>query len=309
MDTYDVIIVGAGPAGLTAGIYTSRAGLKTSILEKEFPGGRLAKAPLVENYPGVLRTSGAELVETMVQQAERFGAEIKTGENVADLELKGEKIVKTIEGGVYKALALIISIGTYRRKLLVPGEEEYLGSGVSYCAVCDGPFFKDRIIAVIGSGKEAGEEALMLSELGREVILIPQGSWEMEQVLLEELKKKENVKLLDGMKVEEIKGDSTVKSIVVVPLEGEGKEEILVDGVFISLGAVPMSSVIKKAGVKVDNRGCIVVDRNQRTNVEGVFAAGDCTCGGMQIVTAAGEGALAGIRASAYVKRLKRGGA
>jgi|Deesub1362A_J573_1020465.scaffolds.fasta_scaffold00051_71 thioredoxin reductase (NADPH) len=308
METYDVIVIGAGPAGLSAAIYTARAGLKTLILEREFPGGRLAKAPKIENYPGVMKTSGPELVATMKQQAERFGAEIRSGEDVVQLELAGdEKIVRTHSGNAFKALAVIVAIGTNKKKLVVPGEEKFLGSGVSYCAICDAPFYRDKVVVIVGNGQEAGEEAIILSEFAKEVIIIPNGELEMEHALLEDLKNKSNVSILEDTRVREIKGDSMVSSILVEDLNGDNGREIPVGGVFISLGGVPMSNVIKNAGINVDNGGCIIVDRNQRTNIEGVFAAGECTCGGMQAITSAGEGAMAGIKASSYVKKKKRG--
>lgn len=301
----DVIIIGGGPAGLTAGIYVARSGLNALILEGGAPGGRAGKAPVVENYPGFPEPiKGIELIEKITVQAKKFGVEIRYPEEVVEFDVKGEdKVVKT-KRDRYGGTALIISIGTHRRKLLVPGEIEFLGSGVSYCAVCDGMLFKNRTVAIIGAGNEAGEEALLLADIAKEVIVVPNEELKIVHSLQRKIEDRDNITVLKGSTIKAIEGDTAVKSIIVVE---DGKERGLgVNGVFVSLGAIPITRIIEKAGIELDERGCIKVDRKQRTNIEGVFAAGDCTCGGMQIVTAAGEGATAGMRASGYVKSKAR---
>lgn len=302
---YDLVIVGAGPAGLTAGIYASRLGLKTLILESGILGGRAGEAPIIENYPGFPEgIAGVELVERMVKQCSKFGAELKTFEEVIDLELKGELKSVTTRKGRYFSTAVIVATGTQRRKLKVPGETELLGRGVSYCPVCDGAFFRGLRVVVVGSGEEAAVDAVFLAELAGDVTLVTHGGYlEVAEELLRKLGEK-GVKVVDA-RVTSIVGKDGVEAVKIA--YEDGKEDVLpADGVFISLGGVPTSDLVRKAGVDVDERGCIKVDRWQRTNIEGVFAAGDCTCGGMQVVTSAGEGAMAAIKASKYVKGKKK---
>ncbi|MEM3716196.1 MAG: FAD-dependent oxidoreductase [Candidatus Bathyarchaeia archaeon] len=192
------------------------------------------------------------------------------------------------------------------KKLTVPGEVEFLGRGVSYCAVCDAPFFRDKIVAVIGLNNEALEDALYISGFASKVIVISHGEKAaVEEGLLQQAREKQNIEFIDA-RVKSINGDIYVNSITI--MDQTGIAEIPVDGVFIVLGSVPVTSIVKRAGVIVDERGCIKVDRSQSTNIEGVFAAGDCTCGGMQVATAVGEGAMAALQAYRYVKRIKAKG-
>ncbi len=307
LKTYDVIVVGAGPAGLTAGIYTARIGLKTLILEGKFIGGRATEAVMVENFPGFPNgITGAELTERMTDQVKRLGAELRFPEEVVDINLSGEKKRVNTKKGVYQALALILSTGTQRKKLLVPGEIEFLGRGVSYCPICDGPFFKGLAVTIIGSKDEAANDALFLAKIAEKVTMISSSvELEMSDVWREKLEEKRNFQILSNSRVTAIEGGASVKAIRVVDTKTKKERKIPTDGVFVSLGRVPMTQIVQKAGLEMDQRGCIKVDRRQVTSVEGVFAAGDCTCGGMQIVTAAGEGATAAIRAAIYIKRMK----
>jgi len=302
---YDLVILGAGPAGLTAGIYSSRLGLRTLILESGIPGGRAGEAPFIENYPGFPEgIAGVELVERMVKQCSKFGAEIRTFEEAIDLDLKGPLKKVTTRKGSYLSMAVIIATGTQRRKIRIPGESEFLGRGVSYCPVCDGAFFKGLRVIVVGSGEEAAADALFLTDLAGEVVLVTHGApLEAAEDLIRRIRSK-GVKVIEA-RVTEIGGKDSVEHVKII--YEDGREDVLpADGVFISLGGVPTSELVKKAGVEVDEKGCVKVDRWQRTNIEGVFAAGDCTCGGMQVVTAAGEGAMAAINASRHIKRKKR---
>ncbi len=300
----DVLVVGAGPAGLTAGIYSSWLGLKTIVLESGIVGGRAWLAPKIENFPGFEQgIKGSDLVEKMSKQASRFNADIKINEEVIGLDLHDEvkKVISRRQN--YETSALIIATGTQRRKLSVAGEADFLGRGVSYCAVCDGPFFRGSDVAIIGNGEEAAIDALFLADIARKVAVVTQEKEvDIEGTLLDRLQKKPNVEIIKG-KVTEIVGQQVVGAVKIV--EHESQQEALkeVKGVFISLGGVPMTAVVRNAGITTDRAGCLTVDRQQRTNVEGVFAAGDCTCGGMQVVTAAGEGAMAAMRASAYARK------
>ena len=304
---FDVIIIGGGPAGLAAAIYAARMGMKMLILESGMFGGRATLAPWVENFPGFPEgISGAELMDRMLAQAKKFGANMRFPEEVLDLASDGRvKIVKT-RLGEYQAYSIIIVTGTQSRRLLVPGETEFLGQGVSYCAVCDGPLFKGKITAVVGSSEEALEDVLYLSSLSKKVILVTEKQHvDASNTLFQTCSGKSNVEIMKA-KVKSILGDRFVTSILVLDSETNMKSEIPVNGVFISLGGIPMTNLAKKIGIIVDERGCIQVDRTQVTNVEGVFAAGDCTCGGMQIVTASGEGARATLQAYQYVRSVKK---
>jgi thioredoxin reductase (NADPH) len=304
--TYDLIIIGGGPSGLTAGIHTSRLGLKTAVFEAGMLGGRAAEASMYENFPGFPEgIVGQELIERMEKQISKFGAEVKVFEEAIDLQVKGALKTVTTSKAIYRSFALIIATGTQRRKLGVAGENEFLGRGVSYCRVCDGPFFKGLRVAVVGFTKEAIEDSLSMAEMSKEILLIThEEKIEAADALKEKLLKKTNIKIVNG-KVAAILGEKVVKAIKIV--ESTSKQELLekVDGVFISLGWVPTTEIVRKAGIEVDERGCIKVDRWQRTNIEGVFAAGDCTCGGMQVVTAAGEGAMAATTALKYIRGKK----
>ena len=300
---YDAIIIGSGPAGLTAAIYLGRAGQKCVILEKEFPGGYTAKIADIENYPGHEAISGFDLTTIMQKQAENFGATLVYPVEVVDMELQGEvKRVRTRDK-VYEGQAIIIAIGVSRKKLEVPGAKEFLGKGVSYCATCDGAFFKGRKVAVVGSEDEAAEEALHLADLAEKVTFIPYKDLDVIDVLMARLKAKPNVEIYPTSKISAIVGDELVTGLKIA-VDGAEKT-IPLEGVFIAMGSTPISSLIMRAGGRADDRGCLIVDKHQRMNLDGVFAAGDCTCGGMQIVTAAGEGAIAGMRAASFVRKIK----
>lgn len=300
----DVVIIGAGPAGLSAAIYTGWLGLKTVLLEAGVAGGRAYLAPKLENYPGFPEgIKGSELIEKMMQQAERFKVQFNADEEVVGIEVqdKTKRIVSRKQ--TYETKALIIATGTQHRKLRVAGESEFLGRGVSYCATCDGPFFRKRAVAVVGNSEEAAIDALALSDLANKVTVVSQLEvLEMEGTVLERLKGKANVDFVMG-KVLEVEGDQVVKAIKIQDFATKQEVEREVNGVFVALGGVPLTAIVQKAGIVTDRTGCLTVDRNMQTNVAGIFAAGDCTCGGMQVATAVGEGALAGMRASAYIRR------
>jgi thioredoxin reductase (NADPH) len=301
---YDIMIIGAGPAGLSAGISAARSGLRTLILETEELGGKTAGASLYENYPGFPEgIMAVELVEKMKKQALKFDGEIRYLEEVIDLDLKQDLKRVTTNKTIYETLALVIATGTQRRKLNVSGETGLIGRGVSYCRVCDGPFFKGLKVAVVGFTKDAITDTMLLSEIAREVLLVTQGEDAVPKELMKKLLEQPNVKIIEG-RVVTILGEHVVKG---VKIELNNGQELLeqVNGVFVSLGKAPATGFVERAGIKVDERGCVRVDRWQRTNIEGVFAAGDCTCGGMQVVTAVGEGAMASLKALGYTRRMK----
>jgi thioredoxin reductase (NADPH) len=301
---YDVIIIGAGPAGLTSGIYTSRHDYSTLILEGKKVGGKALEATWVENYPGFPDgIKGTELMAKMEQQAKKFGADIRPGTVYALTKYNDMIMVSTRSGEVYQSKSLIIATGINRKSMNVKGENEFKGRGVSYCGVCDGPFFNRKNIAVIGGGHEAVHDIELLSKTSAKVYAIPTGKGYSEDYLeLAQLENDPKVEFILGANITEIRGTDFVESI---KLEGVDPGEIKVDGVFFILEHVSTSGILKEAGIETDAGGCVLVDGAQKTNVPGVFAAGDCCCRGFQVVTATGMGAIAALSAMKHVKQTK----
>ncbi len=299
---YDVVIVGAGPAGLTAGLYSRRRGLKTLILEGKLPGGRLVEAPWVENYPGFPDgISGHALAEKMVAQLKAAGGTI-TADEAVSLSLAGAVKTVATRRASYTAKAVILAMGVQRRRLQIPGEQELLGKGVSYCATCDGPLFRGRQVAVVGSGDEALEDALFLSDVAATVYLISNDvQLTAAASLVSQFERKANTQLLRHHQVEAIEGQQVVEALRINDLTRPERTTLPCAGVFIAVGYVPLTTIVGAAGIDVDSRGWIRVDRDQRTNLDGVFAAGDCTGRGMQIATAVGEGTMAALSLSRRV--------
>jgi len=297
----DVLIIGAGPAGLSAAIYTSRRGLRTVVLEKKIAGGRMTMAHLIENYPGFPEAiTGSKLANQMIEQVKNLGGEIRY-EEVVSLQLNSVPKIIITKSKKYEASAVILATGTQRKKLLIPGEQEFIGRGVSYCVFCDGPFFKSKNVFVVGNNEEAIEDVKMLSDIASKVSIIPNSSEvEFLKDSLSKLNNKNKIELIEDGRIHSIKGETTVEAVEVETITS--KLLIPTSAVFISVGYVPMTELIRSSGVKVDDRGCVIVDRKQRTNLENVFAAGDCTCGGMQVATSIGEGAMASITAILSIK-------
>ena len=301
---WDLIIVGAGPAGLTAGLYGARSGLKTLVLEEKIPGGAVAETPLVENYPGFKSISGRNLIDKMTEHCKKTGAKVNELEKVAELDLKGEKKIVKTNKTTYTASALIIASGSHYRTLGVLGENEFRGRGVSYCAVCDGAFFKGRKVLIVGGGNSAAVSAIFLANLASDVKLShrkPQ--LRAEEALVKDLQT-QKVEILWNTELKEIKGDIKVRSAILTNNKTGETKEINVDGVFVQVGEVPNSQFAKEAGVEVDERNYIVTDARQRTNIRGVYAAGDVTNGPVkQIGTAVGQAITAATEAFGYIKR------
>jgi len=309
MEHWDLIIVGAGPAGLTAGLYGARSGLKTLVLEEKISGGEVARIPMVENYPGFFDgISGRELAEKIMEQCRNVGANINELEKVVELDLRGEeKIIKTVVSGYrasYTASAMIIASGCHYKSVGVQGEEEFLGRGVSYCAVCDGAFFKGGRVLVVGGGHSAAISATYLANIASEVKLCHQkAQLPAEEALVKDLQAKK-VDVLLNMELKEIKGDVKVKSVILTNNKTGETKEINVDGVFVQVGKVPNSQFAKEAGIEVDKDGYIIVDNRQKTNIAGVYAAGDvANCPVKQIGTAVGQAIVAATEAFGYIKR------
>jgi thioredoxin reductase (NADPH) len=305
MEKYDVIIIGGGPAGLTAGIYAARFKLKTLIFEGEVMGGQMALTPKIENYPGIESTNGMELAAHMAKQAKNFGTEIKT-EKVTDFEIEGEKKVKTNKGE-YTCDVLILATGAAHRKLGIKGEEEFIGKGVSFCAACDAPFFKEKTVAVIGGGSSALTAALYIADYAKKTYIVHRRQeFRGEPILVERINKNEKIeKVLDSV-LDEVKGKEVVTSMVVKNVKTEEKKEIPLDGVFIYVGVVPTAAIAKNRGVALDEKGFIKVNEKMETNKEGVYACGDVTGRVLQVASAVGEGCTAAWYAYPYIKELKK---
>lgn len=305
MERTDLIIIGAGPAGLTAGIYGERSGLDTLVLEKNLAGGTATDAPTIENYPGFSGISGQELAQKMVSHCRDVGVEIHELEEVIDLDLKeDQKIVSTTEAK-YAAEAVILATGSHYRKLGIPGEKDFQGRGVSYCGVCDGPLFKEERVLVVGGGNSAVITTLYLAELASEVKLSHRRDvLRAEEALAKSLEQKGNIEILWNTELKEIKGGETVENVILFNNATHKKNEIKVDGVFIQVGEAPNSQLARKAGIETEEEDYIKVDIRQRTNILGVYAAGDVTTHPVkQIGTAVGQGITASLEAYGYIRQ------
>ena len=304
-DTYDVIIVGGGTAGLTAGIYTCRAGLKTLMLERLMPGGQVINAESIENFPGFPDgISGAEIGPLMQQQAMNYGLEIQLGE-VDELEMDGDSWRVSAWGLEYSGKAVIIAGGSTLRKLGVPGEEEFFGAGVSYCATCDGGFFINQTVGVVGGGDSALDEAIVLTEYASKVLLFHRGdAFSGEQILRDRVLSNPKIEVRWNTTVSEILGDGQVEGVSVVDETSGETSRIDLSGVFIYIGLDPNTDYLQDL-LPLDNAGHIATDIWMNTDVRGIFAAGDIRQNSAaQLVSAAGDGATAAIAARRYLESL-----
>jgi len=299
---YEVIIIGGGPAGLTAGLYTSRARLNSLLIEKGLVGGQITDAELVENYPGFAEgISGLELGQLMHQQATKYGLETLLAE-ATGIELKGEqKVVRTTKGN-FTGKAVIIANGSERRKLGIPGEEKLTGRGVSYCATCDAPFFQEKPVAVVGGGDAAITEALHLTKFASRVIVIHRrNQLRASRILQEKASSEPKIEFLLDSIVDEIEGEDVVKKIKLRQVT-TGKESTLdVAGVFIAVGLKPNTDYLKGV-LTLDAAGYITTNDRMETEIPGIFAAGDIRQNSArQAITAAGDGATAAIYAKKFI--------
>ena len=296
---YDVIIIGGGPAGLTAAIYARRANKTVLVMEKGTFGGQITSSPKVENIPGFISVSGNEFGEVLMEQAMELGAEVECLEalSVTDGDIK---IVTTDEGD-YQARALIIATGTKHRLLGLDREEEFIGNGISFCAVCDGAFYAGKTVAVIGGGNSALQEAILLSKTSKKVYVVQNLDYFTgEERLIEELKITENVVTIMGAVVTELLGDDELSGIKIK--RGEQIEELKIDGMFTAIGLIPQNEIFASL-VKLNNWGYVDSGEDCLTTANGIFVAGDCRSKRIrQVATAAADGAVAALAACDYLK-------
>lgn len=297
---YDIIIIGAGPAGLTAAVYAKRAGKDVLVIEKGTFGGQITYSPRVENIPGFVSLTGNEFAEKLVEQALNLGAEIECAEV---LEIRNGE-VKTVvtDSGNFEGKTVIIATGAKHRMLGVDGEEKFVGEGISFCAVCDGAFYEGKDVAVIGGGNSALQEAILLSETSKKVYLVQNLDFITgEKTLYDKILEKNNVEVILGATVDSFIGDNTLEGIVINTKDG--KKNLNVDGVFVAIGLVPQNDAFANI-IDLDERGYVASGEECTTNADGIFVAGDCRQKRIrQVATAASDGAVAALAACAYLDR------
>jgi thioredoxin reductase (NADPH) len=292
---YELAIIGAGPAGFSAAIYAKRSGISTIVFDRGGGGGLLQVAPNIENYAGFVSIPGIDLVEKMKQHATKY-ADFHFYEEVRQVSPSSIGFLITTEKTTYRVGAVILCTGTEHKKLDVPGESEFIGKGVSYCATCDGFFFKGKCVVVVGGGNTALMESIFLKKLGCDEVTVVhrRDQFRAEKVYEEEAREK-GVHFLFNTIVEEIHGKENVSSVSLFNLETSARSKLLVEGVFASVGVLPQNEIAKALQLKMNDDGYVVVDSEQRTSVRGVYAAGDITGGLRQVVTACAKGAVAAL--------------
>ena len=293
---YDLIIIGAGPAGLTASIYASRYQIKHLLIDSQ-PGGTMVWASMLENYPGFDSITGVDLAQKMIEQVKKLGVEIKNS-GVIELQRKDSSFeLRTKNGESFEAKTLILATGTQRQKLNIPGESEYLGKGVSYCSVCDAAFFKEKIVAVVGGSNAAVMSALHLAALAQKVYLLYRKKpLRADPIWVKRVQKEPKIEVIYETNVVEVLGDGQKVTALKLDKLYQGSEDLKTDGIFIEIGGIPGTDLVKSLGVEEDEKGYLKVKSDMSTNIQGIFAAGDVANASgelQQIITAASEGALA----------------
>jgi thioredoxin reductase (NADPH) len=291
---YELAIVGAGPAGFTAGIYASRAGINAVLFDSGIGGGLMALSPEIENYPGFKSISGMELGDKMREHLEKY-MKVNLAESVEKLEVSEDNVKVTTSKATYTVGAVIIATGTEHKKLGIDGETKLTGRGVSYCATCDGPFFKGKKAIVVGGGNSALIEAIALKQMGIDVTLIHRRDVLRAEDAYKDKAVEVGVNILYHTHVEEIIGEDRVEKVLLHNVKDARKSDMETSAVFVSIGEEPQNQLAKEIGVELDEIGYIKTDRNMRTNIKRIYAAGDVTGGLRQVVTACAEGAIAAL--------------
>ncbi len=304
MEKYDIIIIGAGPAGLTAGIYAGRQGTKTLILDKEITGGAGLEVPSMENYPGFELIAGMSLIEKIKKQTEK-NATIKEMEGVESIEKIDDDFKIITSKNEYIGRSIIFATGTTHRLLKVPGEKEFKGRGVCYCATCDGLLYKDKDILMIGGGNSAVQEAIFLNNIGCNVTIVHRRDELRAEEYLQNKLKEKKIPIIWNSFVKEIKGNQFIESVVLSNKDNE-IQELKVQGIFIAIGDMPLTNVAKNFGIELNEYNQIITDKTQRTNINNVYAAGDVTGGVKQWVVSCGEGAVAATYAYQDLEQIKK---
>jgi thioredoxin reductase (NADPH) len=306
-DIFDVMILGAGAAGLTAGIYSSRAKLNTLILNEGAIGGQMVLTNEIANYPGVELTNGYVVANTMKKQAKDFGCKIKSNVKVAGLELKGNvKKVILEDGRSFQSKTVILAPGGKPRPLNIPGEDKFKGTGISYCATCDGEFFTGKEIIVVGGGNSALEEAVTLTKYASKVTIIHQfDHFQAFEHAVEEVKKNSKIDIILESELRGFFGDDTLEKVSIEHLPTGKMSEMSIDGVFIFIGYLPNTEPLREV-IELNERSEIIVDADMRTNIKGIFAAGDCIAKKYrQVTTAVADGTIAALSVSEYLRTEK----
>lgn len=301
----DLIIVGAGTAGLSAAVYARRAGLDVIVIEKGMPGGQIVNSPEVENYPAIKKTSGFEFVQALIDQSTTLGAEI-VYEEIASYNLLPKVKTVTTEQQIYTAKAVIIANGAKHKLLGAKGEEQFSGLGVSYCATCDGAFFRGKPVVVIGGGNTALEETLFLANMCSSVYVVHRrDSFRGDEALVSRVKEKDNITLVMNSVIVEVVGDGKVNSVIVKDVETGENRTIDVNGVFIAIGLAPDNDIFKEV-LDLDDEGYFISNEDCTTRVDGVYVAGDSRQKKVrQLITAASDGAVAATMAAGYISSMK----
>jgi len=304
---YDIIIIGAGPAGLTAAVYARRANKSVLLLDKGAFGGQITFSPKVENYPGFESISGSQLADYMVEQALSQGAEVEV-EAAVGIELSPDGITKTViteDGNRYDAYAVIIATGARHRHLGLPNEEKFIGEGISFCAVCDGAFYKDKTVALIGGGNSALQEAILLSETCKKVIVVQNLDFLTgEKQLQDIIAGRENIEVITGHIVAEIPDGDALHAVVIESVATKERQTLTVDGMFVAIGLVPENTPFK-SHIDLDQWGYADAGEDCLTRTPGVYVAGDCRRKGVrQVTTATADGAVSAVAACRYIDGL-----
>jgi len=306
METFDVAIIGSGPAGLTAGIYALRKGLKIKALEKKMAGGNTADSVLVENYPGFRAIKGIDLANKMLEHFQGLGGKVDEGLEVENAVKKGNEFELGLsDGSTLTARSLIIATGTTHKKLRAENAEKLEGKGIHYCATCDGPLYKDRVVAVVGGGNSGVTNALFLADICKKVFLLEYNdSLRADPVYLEQLKQK-GIEIIVGAEVFEVLGEEKVSGLKYKARATGEEKELKLDAIFVYVGLKPNSRIASQLGCKTNKHGYVSVDGWMNTSVEGVFAAGDITGNFAQTIVACGQGAIAAESAYRYLNSPK----
>jgi thioredoxin reductase (NADPH) len=307
---YDLIIVGSGPAGLTAALYAAREGIETLVIERGGVGGQAGVTELLDNFPGFPEgVTGSDFADRLRRQAERFGVEILQAQEVTEIDADGQwRCVRTSDGNEYRSYAVLLALGSTYRRLGIPGEEDFIGAGVHFCATCDGAFYRDKDVLVIGGGNSAGEESIFLTKFARKVTIATRDAQlSASKVVVQKVEEHPRIEVIPNATPVEFKGDKKIAAVVLRDTVTGAQREIRPSGVFVFIGLSPNTQIVRDL-VSVDAMGFIVTDGMLATSVPGIFAAGDCREGSTkQAASAAGEGAAVALSIRRYLQPLTSG--